>query len=163
MTKIVVISDTHISNPSQKLPDRLIEELKTADMCIHAGDFVKKCAVAEIESYTKLVGVKGNMDDSDVDFPQKKVLTVDGVKIGVIHGQGAPAALPAYIEQQFQKEKGLGIIIFGHSHQPMNEKREGTIYCNPGSPTDAMYADVNSFGIIEVDRGGVVSCRIIKM
>ncbi len=163
MTKIVVISDTHISDPGQKLPARLVEELKTADLCIHAGDFVNASAARQIERYTKLAGVRGNMDNGDVTFPLKTILTVEGVKIGVVHGQGAPNALPEYVAQQFSKEKNLCIIVFGHSHRPFNKKKKEVVLFNPGSPTDTSYTDVNSFGIIEIDRGEVVSCRIIEL
>jgi len=163
MTKIVVISDTHISGSGPKIPERLVEELKSADLCIHAGDFVGKHAVAEIERYAKLVGVKGNMDGDDITFPRKTVITVEGVKIGVIHGQGSPRALPEYSARQFGGEKDLRIVIFGHSHHPFNETRGGVVLFNPGSPTDTMYTDVNSFGIIEIDQGKVLSCRLITL
>lgn len=163
MTKIVVISDTHISDTAQKLPVRLVEELKTADLCIHAGDFVGKHAVAEIERYAKLVGVKGNMDGEDITFPRKTVITLEGMKIGIIHGQGAPAALPEYSARQFCGEKDIRIVIFGHSHRPFNETRGGVLLCNPGSPTDTIYTDLNSFGIIKIDKEKVVSCRIVTL
>ncbi|MBU1888025.1 MAG: metallophosphoesterase family protein, partial [Candidatus Omnitrophica bacterium] len=47
------------------------------------------------------------------------------------------------------------IIIFGHSHVPMNEYIDGVLFFNPGSATDTVFAPYRSYGIIEIENGEV--------
>lgn len=164
MTKIVVLSDTHIPSQASELPTDVVNALRKADVCIHAGDFACKKAIDQIQScVSKLIGVKGNMDDRGVTFPEKVVTTIEGVTIGIMHGQGAPQGLLEYISKSFAKDKGLDMIIFGHSHQPFNEVKNGIVYFNPGSSTDTVFAPVNTYGLIELDTKKIVSRKIIEL
>jgi len=164
MTKIVVLSDTHIPSQAPELPSGVLDALRKADVCIHAGDFSCKKAVDQINQYVpKLIGVKGNMDDRGVTFPEKVVITIEGVTIGIIHGQGSPQALLECIGKSFAKDKGMGLIIFGHSHKPCNENKNGIIYFNPGSPTDTVFALAKTYGLIELDAKKIISRKIIEL
>ena len=69
-------------------------------------------------------------------------------RIGLIHGYGASANLIDTVKGEF---KGVDAIIFGHSHAPVNMVKDGVLFFNPGSPTDKVFAQTNSYGIIEVD------------
>ena len=46
----------------------------------------------------------------------------------------------------------VDVIVFGHSHTPLNEVEEGVLFFNPGSPTDKVFAPYNSIGILHVDK-----------
>ncbi|MEM7828128.1 MAG: metallophosphoesterase family protein, partial [Candidatus Aenigmatarchaeota archaeon] len=52
------------------------------------------------------------------------------------------------IRKQFED---VNAIIFGHTHNPLNEEKEGIIFFNPGSPFDTIYAPFNSIGIIHIE------------
>jgi hypothetical protein len=65
------------------------------------------------------------------------------------------------VAQIFEKDK-VDIIVFGHSHNPVNETRDGILYFNPGSPTDKMFSPYNSYGIIEINENSVEG-KIIKL
>ena len=54
------------------------------------------------------------------------------------------------------------IIIFGHSHAPVNEVKDGILFFNPGSATDSMFPENASFGIIEIE-GDDIRAEIIKI
>jgi len=84
---------------------------------------------------------------------------VEGVKVGIIHGWGARSMLAEVIKDAFEADNP-DIIIFGHSHQSMNERVDGILFFNPGSATDVA-ADYNSYGIIEIDAK--ITARIIKI
>jgi putative phosphoesterase len=58
------------------------------------------------------------------------------------------------LKSEFSQEKP-DIIIFGHSHVPKNEYIDGTLFFNPGSVTDTVYAPYRSYGIIEIDKGEI--------
>jgi putative phosphoesterase len=163
MKRIIVLSDTHIPLVVPKLPARIVKELKKADMCLHAGDYVDMKVIRDIQRYTDFHGVHGNMDDEKLrkKLPEKLLLKVESVKIGMTHGSGAPVGIRERVAAVFEKDE-VDIVIFGHSHQAYMERHDGRLYFNPGSATDIFYTRVNTFGIIEID-GEKVSPAIVRI
>jgi len=163
MTRIVVLSDTHIPLVTKKLPRPVIDELKRADLCIHAGDYIENSVIKAIEKHTAFRGVRGNMDTEQLrkKLPEKLVFEIESVRIGVTHGSGAPNGIRERVAASFKKDKA-DLIIFGHSHQAYMERHDGCLYLNPGSPTDIFYTRVNTFGIVEID-GKNIAPSIVKV
>ena len=161
--KIGVISDTHIPDRCAHIPAVILGVFKNVDLIIHAGDSVNLAAIEELNSVCpKVMVVAGNMDQEAVrkKFPAKQVFEILGHRIGLMHGCGAPANLPEVLKDAF-KTDGCKIIIFGHSHKPMNEYIEGVLFFNPGSATDPG-AECNSYGIIELKKNKI-DAKIIKI
>jgi predicted phosphodiesterase len=77
-----------------------------------------------------------------------------------MHGIGAPVNLIDVTTEAFKNDR-VDAIIFGHSHNGLNMVKNGILYFNPGSPTDKVYAKVNSVGIIEVNDK--IEGRIIEI
>lgn len=161
--KIVVISDTHMPERYASLPPKLVEEIKKADMLIHAGDAAQLSVLQSLAKLCpKLVAVSGNMDDASVRkaYPDKQIIGVGKFRIGVMHGWGPPQGLEKVLEEAFRQDK-VDMIIFGHSHAALNRKKGGVIYFNPGSPTDNVFASEQTFGIIEVNDS--ITASIVKL
>jgi hypothetical protein len=161
--KIVVISDTHLTEKADMLPVKLLEEIKSADMVVHAGDFVSLELLKEIKSFCKDVkAVWGNMDPQEIrdELTQKEIFKVGNFKIGLYHGCGAPSSIVDILSAEFKNDKP-DVIIFGHSHSAMNEKRGGILFFNPGSPTDKVFAASNTYGIIEINDS--IESRIVEI
>lgn len=161
--KIIVISDTHIPERAAELPKKLIDELKTSDMVIHAGDFVDINVLETLKKYCPNVkAVQGNMDQEKVKMtlPEKEVFMAGKYKIGLAHGWGNPSKLIETLTTAFE-DIPVDIIIFGHSHYSVNEKINGILYFNPGSPTDKIFAPYNSYGIIEINDK--IEAKIVKL
>jgi len=149
--RVAVISDTHIPAASSKLPEALLEGLKGVDLIIHTGDLTEPYVLDDLKNIAPIEAVVGNMDSSQVRriLPEKKVLELEGFRIGLIHGNGSPHNLIKYVQEAFKNEK-LDCIVYGHSHNPRIDKIDGTIYFNPGSVTDKVFAPYNSFGMLEI-------------
>ncbi|NQT95116.1 MAG: metallophosphoesterase family protein [Candidatus Omnitrophica bacterium] len=149
--KIAVISDTHIPQACEKLPDSLLKELAKTDLIIHAGDLAGLSVLENLKKIAPVEAVIGNMDSHNMrkELPEKKILEIEGFRIGIIHGEGPPDRIQDYVKMKFAGEK-LDCIIHGHSHTPYIEKIDNTIYFNPGSPTDKVFAPYNSYGILEI-------------
>lgn len=161
--KIGVISDTHIADKIEDVPVEILEAFKHVDMVLHAGDLVNANVLEQLKKSCKnVVAVWGNMDPGEVKgrLHEKEIISVNNFKIGLIHGFGPPATLMEFLNKAFAGER-LDIIVFGHSHNPMNEKKNGILYFNPGSPTDKVFAPYNSYGIIEVDQD--IKATIVKL
>lgn len=160
--KIGVISDTHIPDRSEHIPAVVLEAFKHVDMVLHAGDLVNLNAIKELESVCpKVFAVVGNMDNKEIvkKYPLKQVIEVSAFKLGLMHGYGPPQNLINVLKDAF-KNDNCDIIIFGHSHKPMNENLEGVLFFNPGSATD-ICADCNSYGLIEINAK--IEAKIIKI
>jgi putative phosphoesterase len=102
------------------------------------------------------------MDSDDVrkKLPQKQLIKVGNYNIGVMHGYGNPNKLMDFMAEQF-KNDNVDLIIFGHSHYALNEKKGNILYFNPGSPTDKIFAPYNSYGLIEINDK--IEAKIIKI
>ncbi len=161
--KIVVISDTHIPDKAEGLPAKLTEEIRGADMVIHAGDFVGFDFFQKLKSLCKnLKAVSGNMDPQEIKdiLLRKEIFKAGNFKIGIFHGFGAPNKIFEVLGAEFKGDK-LDVIVFGHTHSAFNEQRENALFFNPGSPTDKACEDCNTYGIIEVNDK--IEAKIIKV
>lgn len=162
--KIGVISDTHIPDKCEHIPKTVLNAFKHVDMIVHAGDMVDLDAIDELKSACpKIVAVAGNMDSQRImkKFPVKQVFEISGSKIGLMHGSGAPINLIKVLKNAFKNERP-DIIIFGHSHKPMNEVIDGILFFNPGSATDFSSGQA-SYGIIEINDALTIDAKIIKI
>jgi putative phosphoesterase len=161
--KIGVISDTHIPDRAKAIPQIILDEFKKVDMVIHAGDFVDLNVLKTLRNVcTDVRAVWGNMDPYEIrkGFSEKEIIKVANYRIGVTHGYGHPDKLIELTTKIFKDDR-VNIIIFGHSHKPVNEKKDDILYFNPGSPTDKVFSPYNSYGIIEITDK--IEARIVKL
>jgi uncharacterized protein len=152
--KILVLSDTHMPRAAQDLPQAIYDRIEDVEMIIHAGDIAEKEILDKLQSLRPTRAVCGNMDSMKLRsiLKEKELIEIEGVKIGLVHGHGAPMNLLETVKKEF---KGVDAIIFGHSHKPMNEVKDGVLYFNPGSPTDIVFAPYRSFGMLDVSKGKI--------
>ena len=161
--KIGVVSDTHLTDKTQELPKNMLDDFKSADMVIHAGDLVDFSVIERLKKVCpKVIAVYGNMDPFEVrsKLPKKEIINVGKFRIGVFHGYGASANLIDLLTGIFKNDK-VDIVIFGHSHSGLNQEKDGVIFFNPGSPTDKIYAKDNTYGIIELNDK--IELKLIKL
>ncbi len=151
ITRVGVISDTHIPTHSPSLPRPLLDGLKTVDLILHAGDFITLNTLRELEKIAPVYAVSGNMDGYEIKrtLPAKREIKISRFKIGIIHGYGRSSDLPLRMRKEFE---GVDVIVFGHSHKPFNQIINGILMFNPGSPTDKIFTNTNSFGILELNK-----------
>jgi len=147
--KILVLSDTHIPIAAQDLPKAVYAAIDEVDMIFHAGDFIEPKLLDKLKSLKEVKAVCGNMDSREVrmQLSPKEVVAIGKFKIGLIHGYGAPSELMNTVRREFDM---IDCLVFGHSHAPVNIKKDGILFFNPGSPTDKIFASKNSYGILEV-------------
>jgi uncharacterized protein len=161
--KIGVISDTHIPVNCHEMPAEVLDVLKSCDLILHAGDLVGLAVLECLRKISKVEAVWGNMDLPEVRgvLPGRKVLDAAGKKICLIHGYGHPKDLIDKLKKEFFFEKP-DVIVFGHSHMPLNKYVDGILFFNPGSLTDTIFAPYKSYGIIEI-KDGKIKAEIIKV
>ena len=161
--RIGVISDTHIPDRAKEIPQKILEEFKKAELIIHAGDLIDLSVLDKLKSICNNVkAVWGNMDPNEVrkSLPEKDIIEVGNYRIGLMHGYGPPHRLIDFLTLAF-KNDNVDLIIFGHSHRGLNEKKVNILFFNPGSPTDKIFSPYNSYGIIEI--GDKIEARLIRI
>jgi putative phosphoesterase len=151
--KIGVLSDTHITRRADKFPQKVIEILSSVDAIIHAGDYQDISVVETLIELKDFYGVSGNMDSGRIRavLPEKRVVELNGFKIGITHGWGAPKGIESRVKTFFSEED-LSAIVFGHSHTPCNKVIDNILFFNPGSPTDKRHAEHRTMGILTLDK-----------
>ncbi|KGK89726.1 phosphoesterase [Desulfosporosinus sp. HMP52] len=151
---IAVLSDTHL-RPGKSLPSFVWEHLNQVDMILHAGDLTNMGLLEELSSIAQVRAVSGNCDGWDVALPDRDIIECESVSIGLIHGHvGKGKNTPDRAYYAFVDSK-VDIIVFGHSHTPFLEWRNGLLLFNPGSPTDKRREQYFSFGLINIQHGEI--------
>lgn len=153
--KIGVLSDTHLTRVTPALERILEEQVREVDLLIHAGDIVS-LPVYRFLQQRPIEAVQGNMDELALrrELPEKKNLTLENFKIGLMHGWGSPMGLEERLKREFP---GVDAIIYGHSHIPAHHWSDGIFFFNPGSVSG--YRGKPSIGILHLDadiRGEII-------
>jgi putative phosphoesterase len=149
---IGVLSDTHLGSDTTKLESLLLGPLGEAEVLLHCGDHA---SLAVVEYLTHIeprpyYGVRGNMDQGQLAelLPVKRILTLGGVTIGMVHGWGAGIDLERRVGEAFSEPPD--ILLFGHSHRPLIAKIGETLLVNPGSPFSPRSSKFGSVALIEL-------------
>ncbi|BCR04799.1 phosphoesterase [Desulfuromonas versatilis] len=153
MVKIGVFSDTHFSSyyRAHDLIRHWLEGwLGDCDMILHAGDMVDP-AILDAFAGRSVHAVRGNMDPPVAGIPDRKIIQVEGFRIGLVHGWGSPQGIEERVIKAFEGE-ALDCLVYGHSHQPACHYRGRLLLFNPGSPTDRRWAPFHSLGILSVGQ-----------
>jgi len=157
MTTIGLVSDTHLPRFGLALPRALVDGLRAAQVSriLHCGDFTEPLAAELFEAIAPFDAVAGNNDGEELwnRFGRKKIVRVEDVLIGLIHGDSRRPA-PVHALAAFADER-VDVICFGHSHMPLIERHGGVLLVNPGSPTDKRRMPRYSYAILHIDGAHV--------
>lgn len=154
-TRLVIIGDTHLPRFGRALPAPLVEALAAADRVLHVGDHTQPFVLDLLEGLAPTDAVAGNNDPPELHerLGVVRMVAVEEVVIGMTHGHLGPGrTTPDRAFRAFATcDEPPRAIAFGHSHQPMVERRDGIWLLNPGSPTDRRRQPAFSFLRVEVD------------
>jgi putative phosphoesterase len=131
-----------------------LDILRAADLIVHAGDFSEASVLAELRELGPVAAVHGNVDSAELrrELPESLSLDLDGATLAVIHDAG-PAK--GRLERLRVRFPDADAVVFGHSHMPLHEERDGFAIFNPGSPTERRRAPTRSMGEATVAKGRI--------
>ncbi|HEX3464287.1 MAG TPA: metallophosphoesterase [Candidatus Elarobacter sp.] len=154
VTVVGVVSDTHFPRFGRALPRALERGLRRAGVAriLHLGDMTDLLAVELFEAIAPFDAVAGNNDGAAIRerFGRRKIVRVEGVRIGMVHGDGKRGTTKSRALEAFADED-VDVILFGHSHRPGVGRERGVLVANPGSPTDKRLNPFYSYAILTVD------------
>jgi hypothetical protein len=132
-----------------------LERLREADLILHAGDLSTTAVLDELEAIgPPVVAVYGNVDEPALRerLPEEREIAVEGARIALLHDAGPGKGRLERMRLRFPEADA---VVFGHSHIPLHEEREGFQIFNPGSPTDRRRQPRHTMGIADVVRARV--------
>ena len=161
--RVVALSDTHAPRRWKACPPAVAEQLRGADLILHAGDLCTAAVIDELSQYAPVLAVLGNNDGRDVadrGTPPTLLADLDGLRVGMIHDSGARSGRLLRLRRAFPE---AGLVVFGHSHIPLDEAGGGLRIFNPGSPTDRRSQPHGTVGLLQVEAGQLVEARIVPV
>ncbi len=161
--KIVALSDTHAPRRWRSCPPRVAAHLRGADLILHAGDVCTVGVLDELSAFAPVRAVLGNNDGPDVaawGAPESVQLDLDGLHVAMIHDSGQAAGRIARMRRRFP---GAGLVVFGHSHIPLDQSGGGLRIFNPGSPTDRRRQPHGTIGLLTISAGRLQQARIVPV
>jgi len=159
----VVLSDTHAPRRWKTCPPAVAAQLRGADLILHAGDVCTAPVLDELAQYAPVTAVAGNNDGPDVaawGAAQTAALAVEGLRIAMIHDSGPATGRLARMRAQFPEAQ---LVVFGHSHIPLDAGRDGFRIFNPGSPTDRRRQPHGTLGVLHVAGGALVRAQLVEV
>lgn len=156
--KILVVSDTH--GYTENL-DKVLEREKNIEMMIHCGDVEgDERYIRERTGGYPCCIVKGN-NDYFSDLPKGLVFDIFNYKIMVTHGHNYGVSMSTDGLREEARLRGVQIVLFGHTHRPFVEEKNGIVLMNPGSLTYPRQANHKaSYILMEIEENGKVSAEI---
>ncbi|TFW00332.1 metallophosphoesterase family protein [Leifsonia flava] len=165
-TRLLLISDTHLPARARRLPDAVWRAIDSADMVIHAGDWVDAATLDAIEGRAaRFLGVYGNNDGAELRMrlPEVARSEIDGLRFGVVHETGAATGREGRMDAAYGDDE-LDVLVFGHSHIPWDSTTPGGIrLLNPGSPTDRRRQPVCTMMTAVVDAGTLRDVELVPV
>jgi uncharacterized protein len=161
--RVAVLSDTHSPRRWAQCPPVVARALNGADAILHAGDVCTAATLEELSTWAPVHAVLGNNDGPDVaewGAPATLELDLDGLRVAMIHDAGPSTGRARRLRRLFPNAE---LVVFGHSHIPLDETHDGQRMLNPGSPTDRRRQSHGTMAELIVERGRLRSARIFPV
>jgi putative phosphoesterase len=110
--------------------------------------------LAELRELGPVAAVHGNVDSAELrsELPESLTMELEGANLAVIHDAGPATGRLTRLRARFPD---ADVVVFGHSHMPLHEERDGFQIFNPGSPTERRRAPHRSMGEATVAKGRI--------
>ena len=148
---IGVISDTH-----GLLRPGALAALQGSDYIIHAGDIGDPQILDKLAAIAPLTAVLGNIDHGAWanKIPTTNVLEVGEISIYVLHNLQELDLKPEAAK--------FAAVVYGHSHVPKQEWKNGVLYFNPGSAGPRRFRLPLSVGRLRI-KDGRIDAKILLL
>jgi len=149
--RVGLISDTH-----GLVRDEAVEVLKECQHILHAGDIDEPDVLVKLRKLAPVTVVRGNNDRGAwaQAIPVYDVVEFGLVSVYLRHDESELDVDP--------RAAGFRVMLFGHSHKPRVETRDGVLFVNPGSAGPRRFKLPIAVGELLI-AGDRVEARIIEL
>jgi uncharacterized protein len=173
-----ILSDTHVPDRVRGLRPAVISIFREArvNAILHAGDISQPGVLVQLQEIAPVYAVRGNRDWPQLQMlPTTLLLEFEDVKVGLTHShgslgvylldkvrslvQGGPSE--RYLRRALIAFPQANVVVFGHTHIPLQRWIDGRLCINPGSaacPDDK--APAPSVGLLRIGPAGSIDAEI---
>jgi putative phosphoesterase len=139
---LAILSDTH-----GLLRPELLPLLAGVDHILHAGDVGNADILETLSHIAPVTAIRGNIDRHGpcADLPATEALELGGCLIYMLHDLTDLDIQP--------QAAGFSVVLYGHSHQPSIQHRQGVLYLNPGSCGPRRFNLPITYALLRLDAG----------
>jgi uncharacterized protein len=151
VARLGIISDTH-----GLLRPEAAAFLQGCDRIVHAGDIGDAAVLARLTSIATVTAVRGNNDSGAwaEAVAETERFEFGGIHIYAIHDLS--------LMKMDASTAGIQVVVSGHSHKPLIEKRDAILFINPGSAGPRRFKLPISVAELLVEDG-IMSARIVEL
>src|SRR5437867_3813695 len=151
-TVVGVISDTH-----GLLRPEALAALAGVDVIVHAGDIGSAAVLEALREIAPVIAVRGNNARGAWarSIPETVTTEVGTRRLLVVHDVKTLRGDPA--------DRGIDVVIAGHSHRPSIEQRERLMLLNPGSAGPRRFSLPVAVARLHVGRPGGPRAEIVVL
>jgi putative phosphoesterase len=147
--RIGVISDTH-----GLLRPEALAVLDGADQILHLGDVGNMDILNALSELAPVTAIRGNVDNYGpcAQLPAEEVVEFAGHSFYLLHNLAELDLNP--------KGAGFAAVLFGHTHQPFMERKDGVLYFNPGSAGPRRFQLPVTLGWLDITAAGIEASHV---
>ena len=162
--RIGLLSDTHIPQAAEALPLEITGAFQGVDLILHAGDIYLASVLDDLERIAPVLAARGDDDWgstlTDRRVQEKHTLELNGQIIWLTHKRPESLRSLWWVDSLRQRQtsvthNGLSIpdiVVYGHEHRTVVQRRDNILFVNPGSPTFLGYRrGLGTVAILEID------------
>lgn len=149
--RILIVSDTHRQNSNYL---KLLDKLHSLDLIIHCGDVEGSEYTLKEAAPCPVMMIAGNNDFFSC-LPRELEFNIGKYKVWVTHGHNYYVYMGTDTLKEAARSRGVDIVCFGHTHQPVLDRGDGLTVINPGSisyPRQSGHKP--SYVLMDLDREG---------
>ncbi|MBX3666386.1 MAG: metallophosphoesterase family protein [Burkholderiales bacterium] len=146
MLRIGLVSDTH-----GLLRAPVMEFLRGSHHIVHAGDICDSQTLEQLSALAPITAVCGNNDRGAWagHLAESELIQLGGLFLYVIHDLAQLDIDPA--------AAGVHVVVSGHSHKPLIERKGAVLYVNPGSPGPRRFKLPIAAAELLIEKGSVTA------
>lgn len=155
--KILVLSDSHRT----LIHMRAAVQREQPDQVLHLGDHEPDAARLQADfPQIPVYSVAGNCDLSALNQNPVSIREFAGVRVFMTHGHCHGVKQGLLRLELAAREAEAQIVVFGHTHHALCQKKDGLWLLNPGS---CSAGPSPSYGVVLVENGEIACYTVTDM
>ena len=149
---IGVISDTH-----GLLRPEALDRLQGVSEILHAGDVGDPQILDQLQEIAPVTAVRGNVDRGTWadELPESESLEIGEHLVHIRHIREEIDLDPVAAQ--------MSCVIFGHTHAPLLEEKQGVVWFNPGSIGPRRFSLPITMGLLHLKENGELEPELIEL
>lgn len=142
--RVGILSDTH-----GLLRPEVLAAFAGVQHILHAGDVGDPAILDRLRALAPVTAIRGNIDTSGpcALLPVTEAVDLSGALVYLVHSLADLDVQP--------EAAGIGMVVTGHSHKALVERRNGVLYLNPGSAGPRRFRLPVTLALAEIGAGQV--------